>query len=388
MNLIVKNGTIVTDSLIVNGTVIVEDGKIAHVCEKLKGDRILASLNLDNFQTIDADGGYIAPGLIDIHIHGCNGAELMDGTPEALRTIARYLASTGITAFLPTTVTASKEKTRQIAELIAAFENQPGEAQLLGVHLEGPYINEAKKGAQYGAAIRTPDFSELEHLHQTLGDKMRLVTIAPEIPGGLKAVDWLVKKNIAASIGHSDATYDEAVAGFTHGISQVTHLFNGMSGLHHREPGVVGAALTTPEVWVQLIADRVHVHPGAIRLVLASKAADKIILISDAIQAAGLPDGEYVLGDLPVFVKQGVATLKEGNLAGSTLSLLQAVKNMINVCGVSIQDAFRMASKNPAESIGVRSKGWIQAGYDADLIILSPQFELRRTIINGQVVKS
>lgn len=384
MNLIIKNGTIVADSLINNGTVIVEEGKITHVCEKLKGDRVLGGLNLDGFKTIDAGGCYVAPGLIDIHIHGCNGAELMDGTHDALRTMARYLARTGVTAFLPTTVTASKEKTRQIAELVAAFENQAGEAQLLGIHLEGPYINEAKKGAQYGAAIRTPDFAELEHLHQILGDKMRLVTTAPEIPGGLETVDWLVERSIATSIGHSDATYEEAVAGFTRGITQVTHLFNGMSGLHHRAPGVVGAALTTPEVWVQLIADLVHVHPGAIRLVLASKTADKIILISDAIQAAGLPDGEYVLGDLPVIVKNGVATLKEGNLAGSTLNLLQAVKNMIDVCGVSITDAFRMASRNPAESIGIQGKGWIQAGYDADLIILSPRFELRQTIINGQ----
>jgi len=386
MNLIIKNGTIVADCLIANGTVVIEAGIITHVCDKLKGDKVLGGINLDGFQLIDAGGGYIAPGLIDIHIHGCNGADLMDGTHEALHTMARYLASTGVTAFLPTSVTASKEKTQQIAELIASYENKTGEAQLLGLHLEGPYINETKKGAQYGAAIRTPDFAELELLYQILGERIRLMTIAPEIHGGLEAADWLVERNIAVSIGHSDATYEETLAGFAHGICQVTHLYNGMSGLHHREPGVVGAALATPQVWVQLIADLVHVHPGAIRLVLASKAVDKIILISDAMQAVGLPDGEYTLGGLPVFIKDGAARLKDGNLAGSTLTLLDAVKNMIEVCGVSIPDAFRMASKNPAESIGIHGKGWIQAGYDADLIILSPQFELQHTIINGQVV--
>jgi len=385
MNLIIKNGTIITDSLIHNGTVVIEQGKISHVCERDQANQLLGQLNLTEFQIIDAKGSYVAPGLIDIHIHGCSGVELMDGTQEAISTMARYLASRGTTAFLPTTVTASPEKTRVIAELAASYETKPGEAAFLGIHLEGPYINESKKGAQFGTAIRTPDFTEMEHLYQILGEKMRLVTIAPEIPDGLKAVDWLVDRNIAVSAGHTDAAYEEAVAGFEHGISQVTHLFNGMSGLHHREPGTVGAALTTSKVWVQLIADLVHVHPGAIQLVLAAKAADKIILISDAIQATGLPDGKYVLGDLPVFVTDGIARLKEGNLAGSTLNLLQAVRNMIEVCGVSLPAAFRMASKNPAESIGIYSKGWIQAGYDGDAIILSPEFELEKTIINGCV---
>ena len=190
------------------------------------------------------------------------------------------------------------------------------------------------------------------------------------------------------SIGHSDATYEQALAGFEAGITHATHTYNGMRGLHHREPGVLGAILATPGIWAELIADLVHVHPGAIQVMLRSVGAQRVVLITDAVQATGLPDGEYMLGDHPIFVKDGAARLEEGNLAGSTLTMLRAVNNMIGVVGVSISDAFRMASHNPAQSIGLKDRGWIREGNRADFVILTDGFGVQKTIIAGKVAYS
>ncbi|NLJ75023.1 MAG: N-acetylglucosamine-6-phosphate deacetylase [Firmicutes bacterium] len=388
MNMIITNGTIVTDQLIPHGAVVVIGDKIIYIGDETEARRILKAADKDVFQVIDAQGGYIAPGLIDVHMHGSDGVDLMDGTEESIRTVARYVVKHGVVGFLPSTVTASREKTKKVSQLIADFAGHDDEAEVLGIHLEGPYINEKMKGAQYGPEIRRADLKELEELYNILGKKMRLVTLAPEVPQGLEAVDWLVERGVAVSIGHSDATYEQAVEGFQRGISHVTHTFNGMRGLHHRDPGVVGAALAAPEVYTELIADLVHVHPGAIRVLLASKGVDKIVLITDAVQATGLPDGEYVLGDQQIFVEDGAARLKEGNLAGSTLNLLQAVRNMVEVLGLSLPEAFQMASLNPARSIGMDYKGWIKEGNDGDFVIMSSDFQVYMTIVGGKVAYS
>ncbi|MGI6149045.1 MAG: N-acetylglucosamine-6-phosphate deacetylase [Firmicutes bacterium] len=385
MNLIITNGTVIGERLIPNGAVVVIGNKILFVGEERDSQLLLKAADRSVFQIIDAQGGYIAPGLIDIHIHGSAGVDLMDGTEEALRTMARYCASSGTVGFLPSTVTASREKTRRVAEVAAGFPRQPDEAAVLGVHLEGPYINETYKGAQYGPEIREADLAELQSLYEILGEKMRLVTLAPETPGALAAIDWLVERDIAVAVGHSNATYEEASAAIQRGANHATHLYNGMRGLHHREPGVVGAFLAEPDAYVQLIADMIHVHPGAIRVALNCKPLERVILITDAVQATGLADGEYVLGDQRIFVKDGAARLAEGNLAGSTLTLLKAVKNMIEVLGVPMADAFRMASRNPAEAVGLTDKGWIREGCDADLLVLSPDLDLQMTIIDGAI---
>lgn len=387
-NLIITNGTIVTDELIPQGTVVVIGDKIIYVGDEQEGNRIKKAADPGVFEIIDAQGGYIAPGLIDVHIHGSNGVELMDGTEEAIRTMARYLAEHGTVGFLPSTVTASAEKTRHVAELVADYVGEEGEAEVLGIHLEGPYINEAFKGAQYGPAIRVVDLKELEELYTILGDKLRLITLAPEVPGNEKAISWLREQGITVSIGHSDATYDQAVQAFAQGVTHATHTYNGMKGLHHREPGVVGAVLATPEVKAELIADLVHVHPGAIKVLLQNKGVEQIVLITDAVQATGLPDGEYVLGDQRIFVKEGAARLAEGNLAGSTLTLMRAVQNMVEVIGVPLVDAFRMASLNPAQSVGLENKGWIREGNQADFVLIDPDFTVQKTIIGGRVVYS
>lgn len=385
MNLIITNGTVIGDRLIHNASVVVIGNKILFVGDELDSRLLLRAADRNVFRIIDAQGGYIAPGLIDIHIHGSDGVDLMDGNEEVLRTMGRFLARHGTVGYLPTTVTASPENTRRVAEMTASYKRNTDEAAVLGLHLEGPYINEKYKGAQYGPEIRPANLKELEELWEILGDKMRLVTLAPEVPGALEAIDWLVKKCIAVAIGHSDATYEEAMEGIKRGANHGTHLYNGMRGLHHREPGVVGALLAEPDAYVQLIADLIHIHPGALRVALACKPLERVLLITDAVQATGLEDGEYVLGDQRIFVKDGAARLAEGNLAGSTLTLIQAVKNMIEVLGVPINDAFQMASKNPAESIGLSDKGWIREGYDADIIVLSPDLDVKMTIVDGVV---
>lgn len=220
-----------------------------------------------------------------------------------------------------------------MCELVAGFEDLEDGAEVLGIHLEGPYINEKYKGAQYGPAIRPASLDELEELHRILGEKLRLVTLAPEVPGSLEAIAWLRERGVTVSIGHTNATYEEALAGFKQGITHVTHTYNGMRGLHHRDPGVVGAVLATPGLYAELIADLVHVHPGAIRVMLRSIGVEHIVLVTDSVQATGLPDGEYVLGDHKIFVRDGSARLADGNLAGSTLTLKQAVQNMVEQLG-------------------------------------------------------
>lgn len=387
-HLIITNGTVVTDQLVQRGTVVTIGDRIMLVAGEEEGKRVLEAASPHVFQVVDAEGGFVAPGFIDVHMHGCAGAELMDGTKEALETMARFWARHGTVGFLPSTVTAQPDRTLQVCEIIAAYEDIPDGAELIGVHLEGPYINERFKGAQYGPAIREPNLTELEGLYNVLGEKLRLVTLAPEVPGGLEAVAWLKERGITVSIGHSDATYDQALAGFAQGISHATHTYNGMRGLHHREPGVVGAVMATPGIYAELIADLLHVHPGAIKALLRSVGAEHIVLVTDSVRATGLPDGQYTLGDHQIFVRDGAARLADGTLAGSTLTLDRAVKNMIQTVGVDPVDAFRMASLNPARTLGLKYRGWIKEGNKADFVLLTPDFEVQKTIINGRIVYS
>lgn len=387
-HLIITNGTIVTDELINRGTIVTLGDRIMYVGDEEEGAKIKKAAIPGVFEIIDARGGMIAPGFIDVHMHGSAGHELMNGTEEAIRTMARFLVESGTVGFLPSTVTAMEEQTRVVAELVADYVGAEDEAEVLGVHLEGPYINEKYKGAQYGPAIRQPNVGELAELYAILGEKLRLVTLAPEMPGSLETIAWLRERGVTVSIGHSDATYEQALAGFAAGITHATHTYNGMRGLHHREPGVLGAILATPGVWAELIADLVHVHPGAIKVMLRSVGTQNIVLITDAVQATGLPEGEYMLGDQPIFVKDGAARLAEGNLAGSTLTMLKAVRNMIQEIGVSIPEAFRMASHNPAQSIGLADRGWIREGNRADFVIVTDDFKVQKTIIAGKVAYS
>ncbi len=388
---IIRNVQIITDHLIPNGVLTLNDDTITFVGSAAEYHR--QPIQSNYVLEIDADGGYAAPGLIDVHIHGANGHDVLEGTDEALRAIGCYCAAGGTTGFLPTTVTAAPAKTRQAAQAVQAFTAQqakgsPSGARVLGMHLEGPYLNIERKGAQFGAAIRPVDLDELQELYLALGDIWKLMTIAPEIPGAQDAIRWLVQRGITASAGHSTATFAQSVEAFDWGISQATHIFNGMHPLHHREPGLLGACLTKPTIACQLVADGVHVHPAAVELLYRMVGCERIILITDAVQAAGLHDGSYVLGDLAIVVRQGTAWLPDGTLAGSTLTMLDAVRNVIDFLQIPLVNAFRMGSLNPAQSLGLNRTGWLRAGYAADVLLLSPELELQRTIVGGQTVFS
>jgi len=379
VKLCIFNGTVVSDTIFSPGAVCIEDGVISF----LGPSEELPPLD-GQWEKVNANGSWIAPGLIDVHIHGCAGEDFMEGGSHALQTMAEHVAGSGVTGFLPSTVTASRAKTRRAAETVASYNSDRG-AEVLGIHLEGPYLNEQKKGAQLGEEIRRADLEELDQLYSILGERLQLVTIAPEVPGSFAAVQWLIERGITVSAGHTDASYEDAMEGFRRGISHVAHTYNGMRGLHHRDPGVVGAAFAAPHVFSEIIADGIHVHPGAMEALVKAKGVDWMILVTDAVQAAGLPDGEYILGDQVIYVQDGAARLEAGNLAGSTLSLMDAVKNMVEFGIASFKDALQMASLNPARSLGLRRRGWLRETYQGDVVLISPSFVVEKTFVAGRL---
>lgn len=377
-----------------DGVVVIDDGRISFVgtaaAWRARGGGAAAAAA---GTTVDAGGGWICPGFIDIHVHGGGGADVMDADWEALRTIARTHARYGTTAFLATTVTADHKRLLQAAEAVAhATGRRTGGAAVLGLHLEGPYLNPKRAGAQNPAHMRPPSMPELERLYEASGPAWRIITLAPELPGALTAVRWLAERGVLVSMGHTDATYDEARAGFEAGIRHATHLFNAMRPWHHREPGGVGAVLDSAAVGAELVADGHHVHPAVLRLAVRVKGPDALCLVTDGMRAVGLPDGAYTLGDVAVSVREGRVTLRddEGTLAGSVLTMADAVRLMVQRAGVSLRDAVVMASGNPARAAGVYdAKGSLEPGKDGDVVVLNDDdLTVHATVVAGQVVYS
>ncbi len=336
---------------------------------------------------LDFSGHWIIPGMIDLHVHGSAGHDVMDGTPDALREISKSLCQYGVTGFLATTMTAPWEHiVRALHAITVATEERNDYAQILGVHLEGPWINPKHKGAQKEEDIQQPGREQLESLLSVAQDRLRMVTLAPEMPGVLEAIRELVRHGVICSIGHSDATWEEVRQAVGAGATHFTHLFNAMRGLHHREPGVVGSALQLRQCSCDIIADFVHVHPAAVELVYHSKGREKLLLISDGMRAVGMGDGTFELGGQTVHVHGCIARLAGGTLAGSTLTLDRAVKNMVEGVGVAVQDAVYMASTAPAEKLGIADrKGSLEAGKDADLAVLSSDFRTLLTMVKGKI---
>jgi N-acetylglucosamine-6-phosphate deacetylase len=329
------------------------------------------------------------PGFIDIHIHGVDGADTMDGTIAGLETMAKALPAEGTTSFLATTMTqsvAAIEKALINASEYKDSQPQMGSAELLGIHVEGPFVNPKMAGAQPVQHIIDPDLSLLKNWQELAGNQIKLVTLAPEQPGGLEMIEYLAANGIVASVGHSDATFAEVNQAIGAGVNHVTHLFNQMKGLHHREPGVVGAAFLKEELKAELIVDGVHVHPEMVRLAYQLKRSEGLILITDSMRAKGLKDGQYDLGGQEVFVKDGKALLEDGTLAGSILKMGQAVKNMMDYTGCALEDVIVMASVNPAKQLNVyESKGSIAVGKDADIVILDENLDVYMSICRGAV---
>ena len=370
-------GEIVTPlKTIHNGQVFIENGKISYIGEVKETEG----------KVIDCGDNIIAPGFVDIHIHGAIGYDAIELSIDALDQISRFLAEGGVTGFLSTTYSTSHEeliKTLQGLEKVR--DHGTTGAQLLGVHLEGPYISQNKRGAQNPSAIRNPDINELEEIIDQYGDLVKIVTLAPELDGAVEAIQFLKKRNIVVSAGHTEANYDVTSAAIDAGLSHGSHLFNGMKSFHHREPGVVGALLTDSRVTVELIADGVHLHPTALRLAVKAKGVNNSVLVSDCIKTAGLPDGEYFVSGSKVLMKDGICMLQDGTLAGSIIRLNQAVQLMTKT-GFTISEAVQMASTNPARILGLTTIGRLEKGCDADLVVLNRNFDVKLTMVKGSIV--
>ncbi len=360
--------------------VVLENGKIGEIsASPLKPEK--------GSVQIDGGGMYLCPGFIDVHIHGAMQMDTMDAEPGSLAGISRYCAEHGVTAFYPTTWSSSPGDI--LAAIQAVQESQgklPG-AAAPGVHLEGPYINASYRGAQAPAMIRNPVKEEYEQWFRT--GAVRLITLAPEIPGGMELVKAAAANQVRLAIGHSAATYDQVIAAANAGVTQATHLFNGMGGLHHREPGTVGGILDDERIFAQIICDGIHLHPAVVRLILKAKSAARVILITDSVSGAGLLDGDYEHNGQKFFVRDGTVRTPDGGLAGSTIALDGALRNMMTFTGKPLPEILPMLTSSPAEAMGISgSKGFIQAGYDADLVLLNKQFHVEMTLVNGKVVYS
>ncbi len=383
--IIIINGTIITPFHLVSGkAIIIKKGKIIEIVNKEE----LKTATLTGVEAIEAKDKFVVPGYIDIHVHGGGGSDVMDGDYESINQIAIAHSHFGTTSFLPTTMTMSKDKIiRSLRSICEAVKKGTAGAEILGIHMEGPYINPEKKGAQKEEDIKKISIEEFLEFNQASGNLIRLVTIAPEMPGAIDFIKYLYKQGIIASVGHSNATYAQTQAGIQAGLSHVTHTFNAMRGLHHREPGVIGAALTSPELTVEVIADGIHIHPIVLKILTKIKDGEKIVLITDAMRAAGLKEGTYDLGGQEVIVTKGQARLKDRTLAGSVLTMDKAVKNMVNKVGIQLSKAIQMASFNPAKSIGVDDKkGSLEPGKDADIVILNKNLEAELTMVAGKIV--
>ncbi len=372
----IKGAKIILPHAVVEGKALLFDEKIIGVVEKTDIPKAA--------EIIDATGCLVAPGLVDLHIHGYLNEDASDGSADGIRKMANGVMKNGVTTFLPTTMTVSMKEIEAALDVVRSLQEQSRHwqgAYLAGVNTEGPFINASKKGAQAAEHIKTPDADWI----LANKDIIKLCTVAPETEGGYEAIRKIRQNSdVHVSVGHTDATFEQAVQAFASGATQVTHLFNAQTALHHRKPGVVGAALRE-DVYVELIADTFHVHPGLFELVAKCKG-DKLLLITDCTRAGGMPDGEYSLGGQKTFVKGIQCLLEDGTIAGSVLRLNHAVKNVLAHTDLPLYTVVNAASLNPANAIGLGdTKGSIEPGKDADLIIVTPDFDIQKTIMQGEI---
>lgn len=338
---------------------------------------------------LDAQGLLVGPGWIDAHTHGGIGFDYMNCSPQEVEEILLWLASTGVTGVLPTLASAPfEDQIHMIQKLIAVQKKQSKGAAILGLHLEGPYLSMERRGAQPAAAIRPPSVDEMQKLLAVADHQIRLVTLAPELPGAVELIRFLSQQGVVVSCGHSEATLEQFNAAAKAGLNRVAHTFNGMPPLHHREPGILGGALSNQAVYCELTLDGIHVHPLVASLLVQWKGYDRVVFITDAMQAAGLADGIYIRpGNRKIIVKDGEARMESGTLAGSVLTMQQAVKNAVKLLNLSPENALRMASLTAAASLGLADhKGTIEVGKDADLVIMQEDLSVFLTMVKGNVV--
>lgn len=375
----ITNGKIITPNNVLQNKVVLFDEKI----EKIVDEKYLIE-QTSNIEIIDAQGNYISPGFIDIHIHGSGGHDTMDANIEALNGLSEVIVKNGVTSFLPTTMTMDRESIYKALDNIEqCMKLKFKGARILGAHLEGPFINEKYKGAQKEDYIIKPEYNFIEKYKEII----RIITLAPEKDVNLNFIREIKEKtNINLSIGHSNATYEEAMEAINMGVNSATHIFNTMTPFNHRKPGIIGAIFNT-NIYCELIADTIHVNPAIFQILVKIKGVDKLILITDSMRAGCLKDGISELGGQKVIVKNNSARLENGALAGSILTLNAAVKNFMEYTDLKIYEAVNMASLNPSKNLKIDNKtGSIEIGKNADIIIFDDNFDVKRTIIEGQTV--
>ena len=365
----------------------VKHGKL--FCEKNKIVEIESNKAQNDMQTLSFPENYhLVPGFIDLHIHGADGKDVMDGTQDALSILCKALASEGTTSFLATTMSATSEEIENALTAVRDYMSHPSAgAKILGVHLEGPFLSPKKVGAQGADKLLAFDVEYIKRWQKCSGNAIKLVTLAPELPGSVSFIEFLTSQKIVSSMGHSDATYAEGVAAIEAGCTHATHLFNAMRGLTQREPGVVTAALLSDKVYAELIVDGIHLHPAIVDLAFRLKSVERCVLVTDAMRAKCMCDGIYDLGGQDVIVENGVARLRDGTLAGSTLKMSNAIQNMLRFTGCDLKDVVKMVSENPAKILGIfASKGSLEIGKDADFVVLDEKFNVVLTVCEGQVI--
>src|SRR5215472_821940 len=384
MKTVITADHLFTPTQLVDGPVVlIDDGRVVDV-----GSRQAKEVP-GNARHLDFPGLALAPGFIDIHVHGGAGHDVMEADDAALAAIERHMAKHGVTGYLATTVTAPTHRILKaldhLGRSIGGHGRPPQRAVPLGIHLEGPFISHAKRGVHPQENLVPPSTERLEAFWQASLGTIRMMTVAPEIPGAIETIHLARTLGIHSSLGHSDANYDQARAAIAAGARHATHTFNAMRALDHRDPGILGALLTDASVTADIIVDGVHVDPTIVDLFVRAKGVEEAILITDAISATGMPDGTYLLGEIEVRVHDGRCE-SNGRLAGSVLTLDRAIRNTVKFAHVSLQDAIRMATINPAKVLGIeKQKGALFVGADADIVVFTATGEVIRTIVGGVV---
>ncbi len=371
--------------LICAGRVVADSGDLVPGHVLVEGDRIAAvGAGIPPSTQHHYPSGTLVPGFIDLQVNGGTGVDLLDCAVQDIERLCGYLASTGTTGFLSTLISAPLDQIQQA--LTRLQQARPHAAEILGAHVEGPAINPQRAGAHDPRFLRPAGDPQLRKFLAAAAPQLRVVTLAPELPGAGDLITWLVDRGVVVSLGHTDATYAQAADAFRRGARMVTHLFNAMRGLHHREPGVVGAAFDYPNCVCGLIADGIHVHPAAVRLAFSALGSNRVALVSDAIAAAGMPPGEYRLGGRTVRVTEGDAPrLPDGGLAGSILRLDDAVHNLVT-WGIPLRSAIQSVTVVPARLLGLSDRGAIAEGRRADLSVLAEDGRAAFTIVAGRIV--
>jgi len=361
------------------GTVLIDDGVIRQVGTPAPSARADCVL--------DAAGRILAPGFIDVHIQGAGGADVLDATPEALETISTTCARFGVTGFLATTVYKPGQENHHLKVAADCVGRDLKGARLLGIHLESPFISTQKRGMIQPDCIAEPSLATLEEIYSLVGDHLKMMVIAPELPGNIETIEALVKRGTVACLGHTAAGYEDARRGFDAGLSHVTHLFNAMPALHHREPGTLGAIFETECATCQVITDGVHIHPAVIRLAYSVLGPDRFVTITDGIQAMGLPDGKYIYNNIEYEARGGAARYADGTLIGTALGLNRMLARLMDFTGCSLTEAVNTVTRNAARVLRLHArKGAIEVGRDADLVVLDDDLSVYATVVGGQIV--